>query len=78
MIEKTAGWPVNFDITGPICARPSNSHSMLELELSGHHDWPVMSAFRSCDLKSDADAPEPANVYVHLELAFQNLAQAAS
>ena len=47
MIEESAGWPVNFDITGPICARACKLHILRELDLSGHHDWPVMSIIRS-------------------------------
>src|SRR5215469_9808388 len=47
MTEKSAGWPVNFDITGPICARARKLHSMRKLDPSGHHDWPVMSAYHS-------------------------------
>src|SRR5215471_4319741 len=44
MTEKSAGWPVNFDITGPICARARKLHILRKLDPSGHHDWPVMSA----------------------------------
>jgi len=36
-------------ITGPICARACNLTILLELDLSGHHDWPVMAVIRPSD-----------------------------
>ncbi len=39
-------WPVNFALTGPICARADNVHILFGLDARGHHDWPVKATIR--------------------------------
>ncbi len=43
---RSTVWPVNFGITGSICARALKSLHLLELRPRGHHDWPVMPTDR--------------------------------
>src|SRR5437867_8565815 len=49
-LNNQAVWPVIFDITGPICVRALKTMIPLTLGPCGHHDWPVMSASRTCEL----------------------------
>jgi hypothetical protein len=46
-LNNQAVWPVIFDITGPICARALKTKIPLTLGPRGHHDWPVMSIYRT-------------------------------
>src|SRR5206468_9502353 len=46
-LNNQAVWPVIFDITGPIGARALNTKIPHMLGSRGHHDWPVMSAYRT-------------------------------
>ena len=45
-LYKQAVWPVNFGLTGPICARANKVHILLGLAARGHHDWPVKRVIR--------------------------------
>ena len=40
-VIKQFGWLFS-GITGPICARSRNVYNLQELNVGGHHDWPVM------------------------------------
>ena len=46
MLPNQTVWPVNFGLTGPICARAINLLIPLKLSSRGHHDWPVKRRYR--------------------------------